>query len=126
MSKGKSWGHAMRLSMVVAALGCFAPAARADVEDCNGNEIPDLCDINTITCQEAAFCEQFAGHCQSTDANENGIPDECEACITLDKTGSEISKVGDDVHYTVEICNCTPPDIAQPQNGPLFSRRKVC
>jgi hypothetical protein len=55
MSKGKSWGRAMRLSMVAVALGCFASAAQADVEDCNGNEIPDACDVNTLTCQEAAF-----------------------------------------------------------------------
>ncbi|UCG34036.1 MAG: hypothetical protein JSU68_05245, partial [Phycisphaerales bacterium] len=112
--KGKNRGRAMRLSMVIVALGCFASPARADVEDCNGNEIPDVCDINNTTCQQAAFCEQFPGRCQSPDVNGNGIPDECEACVSVDKTGPEISKVGDDVEYTVEICNCTPADIPLP------------
>jgi len=51
-----------------------------DVEDCNGNSIFDVCDTD---------CGPYQGPCdvpgcgQSSDCNENGVPDECEECPCL-------------------------------------------
>ena len=43
--------------------------------DCNGNGIPDECDL---TC--AGPCTVYPGCGQSDDTNGDGIPDECGAC----------------------------------------------
>ena len=53
-------------------------------QDCNGNGVPDECDIADGTSQD---CNQNGipdecdiGSGASTDLNENGVPDECEDC----------------------------------------------
>ncbi|TFH24133.1 MAG: hypothetical protein E4H03_04410 [Myxococcales bacterium] len=48
--------------------------------DCNGNSIPDTCDISC-----AGFggdCIEFAACGGSADLNSNSVPDDCDACVT--------------------------------------------
>jgi subtilisin family serine protease len=60
--------------------------ASAAVDDCNGNGIPDECDIASGFSRDCNGngipdeCEIAAG--TSLDANNNGIPDECEVVAT--------------------------------------------
>ncbi len=67
---------------------------RLEITDCNGNTIPDLCDID---------CNEFgcAAPCgQSSDCNGNHIPDECEN--DCDKNG-----IADEC----DIADCPPGDL---------------
>jgi streptogramin lyase len=65
-------------------------------EDCNGNSIPDECDIGTISndCNGNDIPDEcdvvFGGF--STDCNANGIPDECDVQgnSTLDLNGNGV------------------------------------
>ena len=57
--------------------------------DCNGNQIPDECDIGV---QWGGFCATpgipcFPPECVS-DWNHNGVPDNCEICGDLDNDGN--------------------------------------
>jgi len=55
--------------------------------DCNGNQIPDECDIGVEwggPCYSNTPC--FPWECES-DWNHNGIPDSCEPCGDLDSDG---------------------------------------
>ncbi|UCC28806.1 MAG: hypothetical protein JSU86_11455 [Phycisphaerales bacterium] len=60
------------------------PCARLNVlYDCNGNAMPDQCDIGDQTTCASALCQRYIGpgrpECgQSDDCNDNGYPDECE------------------------------------------------
>ena len=49
-------------------------------EDCNGNGVPDPCDISCAA--EDGMCTSLAGCGQSTDNNANDVPDDCESCPT--------------------------------------------
>ncbi len=42
--------------------------------DCNGNNIPDVCDVNC----SAPGCDVYVNCGESLDCNRNGIPDECD------------------------------------------------
>jgi hypothetical protein len=50
----------------------------AKMTDCNGNLIPDECDVS---CGDpGSRCDTLAGCGGSSDGNGNGVPDECESC----------------------------------------------
>ncbi|MBN2561183.1 MAG: right-handed parallel beta-helix repeat-containing protein [Phycisphaerae bacterium] len=63
--------------IIMAMVGCFFPGPSGILfaQDCNGNGIPDECDID---------CGAPGGPCDvpgcggSADCNDNGVPDECE------------------------------------------------
>ena len=71
----------LRLCIGVLAIGCFASGAQA-FDDCNGNEIPDVCDIDLGTCDVQNYCSDWPREerCLSEDLNGNHVPDECEDC----------------------------------------------
>ncbi|HNQ23711.1 MAG TPA: choice-of-anchor Q domain-containing protein [Phycisphaerae bacterium] len=49
--------------------------------DCNGNTIPDVCDIDCeAMAPDETACDEWTDCGQKADCNENDIPDECETC----------------------------------------------
>ncbi len=78
--------------------------------DCNGNGIPDDCDINCGP--PSGFCDQ-PGCGQSADCNENAMPDECDiaAGASEDCNGNGIPDDCDITIGTSQDCNSnTVPD----------------
>ncbi len=66
---------------VLSALHEFAETDQGGLLDCNGNGVIDLCDIE---------------HDDSTDENENGVPDECDTPpCSADLTGDGQVDAGD-------------------------------
>lgn len=65
-------GNDLAYEMWLYGPDCKAPGGRLPTEDCNGNYIPDECDIADGT---------------SMDCNENGRPDECDIADELVSTG---------------------------------------
>jgi len=74
-SWGSGWGEGgyMRIVYGCSRIGYAACYVDYQMRDCNGNSVPDLCDVQ---CGDG-FC---AGHAcgGSLDCNHNLIPDECE------------------------------------------------
>ena len=81
--------------------------------DCNGNQIPDSCDIDSglsLDCNNNGIpddCDIASG--TSTDCNGNGIPDECEPALTdCDNDGEldvcEADTDGDGVPDDCDAC----------------------
>lgn len=64
----------------VISVGAGAFHSLALVGDCNGNGIPDACDVD---CAWSPHCAT-AGCGQSLDCNENWIPDECDGFVCND------------------------------------------
>ncbi len=74
--------------------------------DCNGNEIPDACDIDCAALDCTAPCGE------SADCQPNGVPDECEAdCdgdgLPDDCDGTFADCDEDGIADCLDLCKCT-------------------
>lgn len=65
------------VAVAIMMLGSVSGVQAGGAEDCNGNGIPDECDIS---CGVPLSPCDVPGCGGSSDGNANGVPDECGAC----------------------------------------------
>ena len=95
------------------------------VEDCNGNERPDSCELAYNDCNGNGIpddCDLSAGTSMDCDGNQH--PDECDADFDNDgqPDACDDDIDGDGVNNAADACSYSPPSIPVTEQGPKHGR----